>query len=206
VDGATRFLMVYILPLSILAVVMSGVAAAMMWSWARDSRENYLVWAVDTAQTVKKKFLAPIEGNHIRVKDKNGDTKIWGLSAFTPIDVPYPGLAGIPSFVQRTIKLVVVSYEDAEPLSNWSPDREVVLTPTYVGTIVAEEVTKAVVAVGKDVIDAIGKIKNMLNPNHFYIASGIIIIGVIYLAVQMRAVSGMKEGIDLLLKAQGLTP
>lgn len=137
----------------------------------------------------------PINGSTVEweTKKKNTDgteewsTKIWFINELSTISVPYPGVAFIPKWLQKTIQLVVVDERDYEPITNRSVNREMVTTPELIGAVFKEQLTKAVTGATKQFTDAVAKMGNILPPMHFYIGVGILaVIGIMILMKVMN--------------------
>lgn len=150
---------------------------------------------------------------HIEKKD-NGDkvvtTKVWPIKSFNIIHYKYP-IGGGLSFFKRDIGAVWLSAETWEPVSNLSPNREVVASPLFLGNLINEGITGTIVSMGKEVMDAIKSIGNMLNPTHFYIAVilnlaaiGVVIYLIMPLMNTATDLADMQMKIDAIMKALGL--
>lgn len=120
----------------------------LQWKWAKDCDHNIQLLIAQTAGSGKFK-LAPKKGGTVEIKNPNTKTtRIWAINELATIDVTYPGLGFIPKFMQKSIRMAIVSEEDWEPLLNRSPHKRKVASPDMVEAfkLIAEgsdEATKA---------------------------------------------------------------
>lgn len=102
------------------------------WKWARACKQNVLV-LVQKMDGHGDFQLAPQSGGQVSLKSpKSNTTQMWPINELATIDVPYPGVAFIPEFLQKTIRMVIVSEEDWEPMLNRSPYREKIASPDVI--------------------------------------------------------------------------
>jgi hypothetical protein len=78
-------------------------------------------------------MLAPKEGGSVTIKNPElGTIRVWAVNELATIDVPYPGVGFVPTWMQKSIRLAIVSEGDWEPLLNRSPHRARVMSPDMV--------------------------------------------------------------------------
>ena len=193
-----------------LSTIVVAWAIWLQWKWTNVCKNNILV----LIQRIKGNgdwMLSPISGNTIQLpkNPSNPDaTGIWPIKDINTIDVPYPGVGFIPKFLQKQIRMVVISEADCEPITNRS-DNEVALSPYFIGNLVNEKITEAMLMVNKDLVDAIKNISKMLNPTHFYIGMGGIAVLLGYIIVKLNPLFsidfvGIQTTLDAIVKGLGL--
>ena len=85
---------------------------------------------------------APKEGGEVTLYDKTTDTyKTWAVNELTTIEIDYPGVGFVPSWMQKKIRLACFNEGDAEPLLNRSIHRNNIASPDVIEFIkrIAEE-------------------------------------------------------------------
>lgn len=148
----------------------------LQYKWTKVVKENILLLK-QNAKGDGVFELTPIDGSNVKLVNKeSGVSKVWTINDLSTIEVPYPAVGFLPHWLQKKIKMVIVSDVDLEPISNRSPNRSPVATPEFLGNLINEQVTAAIVTVNKEFMDAISKMGSLLNPNHFYLGIGIVII------------------------------
>lgn len=142
--------------------------------WDKESRTNILV-LLQKAKGDGDYYLVPIDDNKVNLVNKNtGESKLWGINELSTITVPYPAIGFLPRFLLKQIKLVVLSDETWEPITNRSREgKTLVMTPKFIGNLVNEQITKALAMVNQEMLDFIKGIGKILNPTHFYVYAGI---------------------------------
>ncbi len=76
---------------------------------------------------------APKEGGEISLYDKETDTfKTWAVNELTTIEIDYPGVGFVPSWMQKKIRLALLNEGDAEPLLNRSIHRDNIASPDVI--------------------------------------------------------------------------
>lgn len=104
----------------------------MQWKWARTC-ERYIRVLVAQKGGGGEFRLAPKEGGEVTITDDNtGSVRTWPVNELATIDVLYPGVGFVPSFMQKTIRLAIVNEGDWEPMLNRSPHRKKVASPDVV--------------------------------------------------------------------------
>ncbi len=117
------------------------------WKWARTCRAKILVLVAQQGGGGSYE-LAPKSGGDITIKNPDTNTtRTWPVNELSTIDVLYPGVGFVPAFMQKTIRMAIVSEADWEPLLNRSPYRLKVASPDLVHDLLiladyAPEVTK----------------------------------------------------------------
>ncbi|KKN30079.1 hypothetical protein LCGC14_0837560 [marine sediment metagenome] len=101
------------------------------WHWARACDRNIqLLIAQESGAGVYE--LVPKSGGHVTLPYRDGTTRIWPVNELATIEVTYPGVGFVPSFLQKKIRQAVVNEGDWEPMLNRSPHRTKVASPDVV--------------------------------------------------------------------------
>ncbi len=102
------------------------------WKWSNDCQKYIRVLVVQQAGGGMFK-MAPKASNAISIKNPlTGAVKMWPISDLATIEVPYPGVGFIPGFLQKTIRMAIVSEGDWEPLLNRSAHLRKVASPDVI--------------------------------------------------------------------------
>lgn len=101
------------------------------WKWARDCTKFIRVLVAEKAGSGRF-FMAPKGGDTINISRPDGTTRDWPVNELATIDVTYPGVGFVPSWMQKTIRLAIVNEGDMEPMLNRSPHRERIASPDVV--------------------------------------------------------------------------
>jgi hypothetical protein len=125
----------YFNPVTI-ALFLGGIVVAMVmyyqWRWGKICSENVQILIVKSDGHGEYE-LAPQHGGSVSLQNKHNDSvRTWPINALSTIDVPYPGDGFVPRALQKTIRQVVVSEEDWEPLINRSPYKEKIASPDVI--------------------------------------------------------------------------
>ena len=73
------------------------------------------------------------EGGSITLYNKELDeTKVWAVNELATIEIEYPGVGFIPSWMQKSIRLVLLNEDDTEPILNRAPHRNMVASPDVI--------------------------------------------------------------------------
>lgn len=105
----------------------------LQWKWAKDCN-NFIRVLVAQRAGGGAWAMAPKGSDTITITsgvDKT--TREWPINELATIDVLYPGVGFIPSFMQKTIRLAIVNEGDMEPVLNRSPHRERIASPDVIG-------------------------------------------------------------------------
>lgn len=102
------------------------------WKWTRTAKNSILVLVAQ--QGGGGNFsLAPKTGGSVSIKNPDtGLTRTWPVNELSTIDVLYPGVGFVPAFMQKTIRMAIVSEGDWEPLLNRSSHKLKVASPDMV--------------------------------------------------------------------------
>tara|TARA_R100001530_G_C4308227_1_gene152300 strand:+ start:458 stop:1231 length:774 start_codon:yes stop_codon:yes gene_type:complete len=103
----------------------------MQYKWAKTC-DNYIRILVAQKGGGGKWELAKKEGGTVRIESPDSTVRVWPVNELATIDVLYPGVGFVPSFVQKTIRMAIVNEGDWEPMLNRSPHREKVASPDVV--------------------------------------------------------------------------
>ncbi len=115
-----------------LLTLLVGMTVYYQWRWAKTCKHNVLV-LIQKADGHGDFLLAPQAGGSVSLKDeKSNTTRLWPINELATIDVPYPGVDFVPAFLQKSIRMVIVSESDWEPLTNRSPHQEKIASPDIV--------------------------------------------------------------------------
>jgi len=125
----------YFTPLDYVWYLGALFVAMVVWyqfKWAKTCRRNIML-LVAKSNGHGEFILAPQEGGSVSITNPNDDTvRIWPINELATIDIPYPGVAFVPSALQKSIRLVQVDEWDWEPRTNRSPHRDNVASPNVV--------------------------------------------------------------------------
>ena len=173
------------------------------WQWSKTCANNVMVM-VQRADGHGDTELAPLESGSITLNDpKTGTGCTWPINELSTLTVPYPGRGGlVPRFLQKSIRLVLVSEDDWEPITNRSVGRKQVGSPYLLHNLLMEKVTAAVITVNKETMDALAgigrRLTNLPNPRALYIGLGLLGVG---LAVAIYLIFQMVESIEVIESA-----
>jgi hypothetical protein len=119
----------YILYLGSLFV---GMIFYYQWKWAQVCKHSVLV-LIQKCDGHGDFELAPQEGGSVSIRNHSSNaTRLWPINELATIDVPYPGVGFIPAFLQKQIRMVIVSEEDWEPMTNRSPNMQNTASPDVI--------------------------------------------------------------------------
>lgn len=173
----------YFTPLDYILYMMAllvGMVTYYQWKWAQVCKHNVLV-LVQKSDGHGDFELAPQDGGSVSLKNRaNNTTRLWPINELATIDVPYPGVGFVPNFLQKQIRMVIVSETDWEPLTNRSPNHEMIASPAFLGNLMHEKITEAVITVNKEMLDSIANVTKrlgkMVSPVMFFVGIGIVAI------------------------------
>jgi len=115
-----------------LGVPFIGMVIYFQWRWARTCK-NYIQILVAEQGGGGKFVLAPKTGGEVSITNHvTGVTRVWALNELATIDVLYPGVGFVPGFMQKQIRMAIVSEGDWEPLLNRSPHMQKIVSPDMV--------------------------------------------------------------------------
>ena len=119
------------------ACIYLGVPFVLMvfyfqWRWARVCGKNIQLLVVEQGGGGSFQ-LAPKTGGSVDIKNPTtGVVRTWALNELATIDVLYPGVGFVPSFMQKQIRMAIVNEGDWEPLLNRSPHMRKIASPDMV--------------------------------------------------------------------------
>lgn len=115
-----------------LGTVMVVMVGFYQWLWARTCKNNIQVLVAQMGGGGRF-VLSPKTGGQVSILNQTtGVTRIWPINELATIEIPYPGVGFVPAFMQKTIRLAIVSEGDWEPLLNRSPHKLKVASPDLV--------------------------------------------------------------------------
>jgi hypothetical protein len=172
----------------ILAVLVSMVLYY-EWSWAKTCKTKVLV-LIQKSDGHGDYELVDQAGGSVSLKNPNSNTtRIWPINELSTIAVPYPGVGFVPTFLQKTIQMVLVSESDWEPMTNRSPNKEMIASPAVLGNLMHEKITEAVITVNKEMLESVSgivkRLGKMINPTIFYVGMGVILVGLVFVVFQL---------------------
>lgn len=122
----------YILYLGALFV---GMITYYQWKWAKVCKRSILV-LVQKCDGHGDFELAPQSGGSVSIRNHDSNTtRLWPINELATIDVPYPGVGFIPAFLQKQIRMVIVSEVDWEPITNRSPSIQNTASPDVIAVL-----------------------------------------------------------------------
>jgi len=104
------------------------------WKWAKICKNNVQILVAQQGGGGSFQ-LAPKAGGIVTLKQGN-TARTWLINELATIDVLYPGVGFIPSFMQKTIRMAIVNEGDWEPMLNRSPHRENIASPDVIAFLV----------------------------------------------------------------------
>jgi len=179
-----------------LMAVFGGMVVYYQFKWAKTCKRNIML-LVAKSDGHGDFILAPQEGGSVTITNmNNGDMRIWPINELATTTVPYPGVAFVPSFMQKTIRLVQVDEWDWEPRTNRSPHLLNVASPNVV--ILLKEIMK-----GLEDGDKKDKLEHMLknistSPTREMIASPAVLANLILERITSVVMTVNKEMLDSL--------
>lgn len=126
-----------------LGAVFVGMVVYYQWKWADTCRKNIQVLVAQQGGGGEY-ILAPKGGGAVSITNPNsGSVKTWPVNELATIDVPYPGVGFVPLFLQKSIRLAIVSEGDWEPMLNRSAHMRKIASPDMIMALetVAETAT-----------------------------------------------------------------
>ena len=115
-----------------LGVPFISMIVYFQWRWAKTCK-NYIQVLLAQQGGGGNFSLAPKAGGEVSIKNPTTNTiRMWPVNELTTIDVLYPGVGFVPAFLQKTIRMAIVSEGDWEPLLNRSPHMLKVASPDLV--------------------------------------------------------------------------
>lgn len=107
----------------------------LQWRWAKVARRK--VRTLTALKTGGGQWgFADKEGGAITLYNKELDeTKVWAVNELATIEIEYPGVGFVPSWMQKSIRLVLLNEGDTEPLLNRSGHRSMVASPDVIQKI-----------------------------------------------------------------------
>ena len=104
----------------------------LQFRWSKTCDENIQV-LIALKGGGGKYELAPKAGGEVTITNpETGDARTWMVNELSTIEVTYPGLGFLPKFLQKQIRMAIVSEGDWEPLLNRSPHRKMIASPDVV--------------------------------------------------------------------------
>ena len=194
-----------------LGAIFVGMVVYYMWRWSKTCRENVLV-LVQKADGHGAFELAAQAGGSVSLKNPGSNTtRMWPINELATIDVPYPGVGFVPQFLQKTIRMVIVSETDWEPLTNRSPNKDIIASPAVLGNLMHEKITEAVITVNKEMMESISglvkRLNNLVNPMVVYIGLGLAVVLMLYMTFQVvPAVGEITDKLNAISNALGVVP
>ncbi len=125
----TWHIILYLIPVFVCMVVY------FQWKWSKECDQNIQVLEALSGGGGAF-YLAPKSGGSIEIKNPHNDTvRLWALNELATIEVPYPGVGFVPKFLQKTIRLAIISEGDWEPMLNRSKHIDNVASPNVVAIL-----------------------------------------------------------------------
>jgi len=115
-----------------LMAVFAAMVAFYQYKWAKTCKTKTLV-CVQKADGHGSFDLADQSGGSVTlINPATKATRLWPLNELATIEVPYPGVGFVPAFMQKSIRMILVSEGDWEPLTNRSIHHQKVASPDIV--------------------------------------------------------------------------
>lgn len=125
-----------------LFVIFVGMVGFYQWHWAKTCKENIQILIIRTGGGGDYELAPKSSGGEISLTNPDSNTvRTWPINELTTVEIPYPGVGFIPNFLQKTIRLAIVSEWDWEPVLNRSPHKDKIASPDVVAFLqkLAEE-------------------------------------------------------------------
>jgi len=195
-----------------LFVVFTVMVVYYEWRWAKTAREKILA-LIARSDGSSYSVLVPKSGGSVSLQKPGTDTVLlWPINKLACIDVLYPGVGFVPTFLQKQIRMVILDEDDWEPLINRNPDRALIASPAFLGNLLHQKISEIVLTVNKEMIDRLEgvtrRLNNMVSPTMFYAGIGIVLIAVVFLIIQTMNSPDMTEILNqlgVIQRALGVT-
>jgi len=172
------------------------------WRWARVCSKNIQLLVVEQGGGGSFQ-LAPKTGGSVAIKNPTtGIVRVWALNELSTIDVLYPGVGFVPGFMQKQIRMAIVSEGDWEPLLNRSPHMQKIASPDIVKGLetvkkgLDEKKDAGVIKVISDLLDGVST-----SPTREMIASPAVLGNLITERITELAVTVAKDIMNPLAEA-----
>jgi len=118
-------------------VIFVAMVVYFEWSWAKTCKNNIQILVAQTGGGGDFQLAPKSSTGSVSLKNPNSDTvRMWPINELATIDIPYPGVGFIPTFLQKTIRLAIVNEGDWEPMLNRSPHMDKIASPDIVDYLV----------------------------------------------------------------------
>lgn len=181
-----------------LGTLFVGMVVYYQWRWARVCKKNIQILVAQQGGGGSFE-LAPKTGGSVSIKNPiTGAIRMWALNELATIDVLYPGVGFVPAFLQKTIRLAIVSEGDWEPLLNRSPHMKKVASPDLVKEMleIAEDADEKIKKAITKLLDGVST-----SPTREMIASPAVLGNLIQERITEVAVTVAKEIMNPLAEA-----
>lgn len=182
-----------------LGTLMVLLIVFLQWKWSRVAKNNILL--LITQQGGGGEYiLSPKSGGEVTIKNaKTGIVRMWPINELTTIEVPYPGTGFVPGFLQKSIRMAIVSEDDWEPLLNRSPHRSKVMSPDVITTLLTIASSSTNTSTKKAINDLLEGVATA--PTRAMIASPAVLGNLIEEKISQLAVTVAKDVINPLNEA-----
>ena len=103
------------------------------WRWANTCSNNIQVLVAKMGGGGDFQLAPKSSGGQISLTNPNSNTvRTWPINELATIEIPYPGVGFVPTFLQKTIRLAIVNEGDWEPMLNRSPHMDKIASPDIV--------------------------------------------------------------------------
>ena len=180
--------------------LLVGMIGYYQWKWSKICKEKVLM-LVERADGDGDFELVDSSGGQVTLKNpKKKTSQVWLINELATVAVSYPGVGFVPLFLQKTIRMVIVREDDWEPMTNRSPNREMIASPAVLGNLIHEKITEAVVTVNKEMMDTMSALASRMgsrvSPTMFYIGIGMVLLVLTFLAFQILPIASSLEVIE----------
>jgi hypothetical protein len=118
-----------------LGLVLVGMVVFYEWKWAKTCKENIQVLVAQQGGGGDY-FLSPKDGGQVSIKNTlTGTIRMWPVNELATIDVLYPGVGFVPTWLQKSIRLAIVNEGDWEPMLNRSAHQQMVASPDVIAQL-----------------------------------------------------------------------
>jgi hypothetical protein len=118
-----------------LGLLFVGMVVYYEWKWAKTCKDNIQVLVAQQGGGGEY-LLSPKDGGQVSIKNPiTGTIRMWPVNELSTIDVLYPGVGFVPTFLQKTIRLAIVNEGDWEPMLNRSAHQQMVASPDVISQL-----------------------------------------------------------------------
>lgn len=178
-----------------LFVIFVVMVVYYQWRWAKTCKENIQVLVAQTGGGGDFKLAPKSSAGEISLSNPNSNSvRTWPINELATIEIPYPGVGFVPTFLQKTIRLAIVNEGDWEPMLNRSPHMDKIASPDIVDFLKEIEQKLTDSSIKERVNKLVGEIST--GPTREMIASPAVIGNLIHEKITEAVITVNKEIFD----------